>query len=88
MRQMRRRLRKTCEALAGAEAADIGRIKCPTLLVTGDEDAVAPPSAVRAMAERMPGARLTVLNRCGHWTTLERAADCAAALRGFYTGRF
>jgi len=31
---------------------------------------------------------MTVFNRCGHWTTLERAADCNAALRSFYTGRF
>jgi pimeloyl-ACP methyl ester carboxylesterase len=88
MRQAAEGYAKTCEALAAAEAVDLGRIKCPTLLVTGDEDVVAPPSAVRAMAERIAGARLTVLNRCGHWTTLERTVECAAALRSFYSGRF
>jgi pimeloyl-ACP methyl ester carboxylesterase len=73
--------------LAAAEAADVRRIACPTLLVTGDEDAVAAPSAVRAMAEQIGGARVVILNRCGHWATLERAAECSAALKEFLAGR-
>jgi 3-oxoadipate enol-lactonase len=39
------------------------------------------------MAERIPGARLIVLPRCGHWTTLERPAECTAALKEFYAAR-
>ena len=61
-------------------------ITCPVLLVTGDDDGVAPPQAVRAMAERLHGARNTrvvVLQRCGHWTPIERVAECQAELRGF-----
>ena len=88
MRQPAEGYAQSCEALAAAEPADIDRIKCPTLLATGDEDAIAPPSGVRAMSERIGGARMTVFNRCGHWTTLERAAECNAALRDFYSGRF
>ncbi len=76
-----------CEALAGAGAADIAQIRCRTLLVTGDEDAIAPPSNVRAMAQQIPGARVVVLNRCGHWNTLERAAEVTAELKDFYFGR-
>jgi pimeloyl-ACP methyl ester carboxylesterase len=87
MRQDAEGYAKTCEALAGAEAADVKCIACPTLLATGDEDAVASPSAVRAMAEQIGGARVLVLNRCGHWTTIERAADCSAALKEFLAGR-
>ena len=78
---------KTCEALAGAAAADVKRIACPTLLVTGDEDSVASPSNTRAMAEQINGARVIVLNRCGHWSTLERAPECSAALKEFLAGR-
>jgi pimeloyl-ACP methyl ester carboxylesterase len=88
MRQPAEGYAQSCEALAAAVPADIERIRCPTLLVTGDEDAIAPPTAVRAMSERIGGARMTVLNRCGHWTTLERAVECNAELRSFYTGRF
>ena len=31
--------------------------------------------------------RVVVLPRCGHWTTLERPAECIAALKEFYAGR-
>jgi len=74
---------RTCEALADAQAAPVERIEAPVLLVTGDEDGVAPPQAVRAMAERMKRARVVVLHRCGHWTPVERADDCARELRDF-----
>jgi len=84
MRQDAEGYARTCEALAAAEAADAARIACPTLLVAGDEDAVASASGARALAERIAGARVQVLGRCGHWTTLERAAECTAALKEFY----
>ena len=38
---------RSAEALAEAVAADPARINCPVLLVTGDQDAVAPPQSVR-----------------------------------------
>jgi pimeloyl-ACP methyl ester carboxylesterase len=72
---------RTCEALADAQPAAVDRIQAPVLLVTGDEDTVAPPQAVRAMAERLHAAasvRTVVLPRCGHWAPLERPQDCAA----------
>ena len=66
----------TCEALAEAQAADVAAIACPVLLVGGDEDPVAPAQGVRAIASRMPAARVEVLARCGHWLTAERASEC------------
>jgi pimeloyl-ACP methyl ester carboxylesterase len=87
MRQDAEGYAKNCEALAAAQPADTARIACPVLLVTGDEDGVAPPSNVRAMAQQIKGARVTVLNRCGHWTTLERSAECNTALKEFLAGR-
>ncbi len=77
----------TCEALASAQAADVARIACPTLLVTGDEDAIAPAGGARAMAERIPGARVVVLPKCGHWTTFERWREVTDALLEFFTRR-
>jgi pimeloyl-ACP methyl ester carboxylesterase len=78
---------RNCEALADAKAAAVERIEAGTLLVTGDEDTVAPPQAVRAMAERLTnakgGVRTVVLTRCGHWTPLERSDECMRELRGF-----
>jgi pimeloyl-ACP methyl ester carboxylesterase len=74
---------RTCEALADAQAADVGQIAAPALLVTGDEDPIAPAQALRAMGSKMQHARVEILPRCGHWTTFERPAECAALLRDF-----
>jgi 3-oxoadipate enol-lactonase len=80
MRQEPEAYARSCEALAGAQPAAVERIACPTLLVTGDEDGVAPPQAVRLMAEKIVGARVVVLPRCGHWTPVERPEECQRAL--------
>jgi 3-oxoadipate enol-lactonase len=90
MRQDGQAYARLCEALADAVPAGVEAIACPVLLVTGDEDGVAPPQAVRAMAERLHGARSTrvvVLPRCGHWTPIERVAECQAELRDFLTSQ-
>jgi pimeloyl-ACP methyl ester carboxylesterase len=84
MRQSPEGYAQSCEALAGAQAAEIEKIAVPTLLVTGDEDGVGQPAAVKAMGERIAGSRVTVLAGCGHWTTFEKPAECAQELKGFY----
>jgi pimeloyl-ACP methyl ester carboxylesterase len=89
MRQDPEGYARSCEALAATVPAAVERIEAPVLLVTGDEDVVAPPQAVRAMAERLGaarGVRTVILPRCGHWTPVERAEDCARELRQFLAG--
>jgi len=86
MRQDGEAYARSCEALAGAQPAAVERIEAPVLLVTGDEDGVAPPQSVRAMADKLHGARRTrvvVLPRCGHWTPIERPEECQRELREF-----
>jgi 3-oxoadipate enol-lactonase len=86
MRQEGEAYARSCEALATAQPAAIERIEAPVLLVTGDEDGVAPPQAVRALADRLHAARskrVVVLPRCGHWTPIERPDDCRRELREF-----
>lgn len=86
MRQDAEGYARNCEALAAAQPAAVERITAPTMLVTGDEDIVAPPQSVRAMAERFVQAaslRSVVLSRCGHWTPIERSEECARELRAF-----
>ena len=90
MRQDPEGYARNCEALAECNPAAVERITAPTLLVTGDEDVVAPPQAVRAMAERLAQAkslRTVILNRCGHWTPIERPEDCARELRAFLSAQ-
>jgi len=75
---------RSCEALAAAQPADVTRIACPTLLVTGDADAVAPPQSVRMMGEKIAGSRVEVLRGCGHWTPVEKPEECSDLLRRFH----
>ena len=87
MRQEPEAYARSCEALANAQPAAVDRIACPTLLVTGDEDGVAPPQAVRLMAEKIVGARVLVLPRCGHWTPVEKPDECQRALTEFLSSQ-
>ena len=83
MRQDPEGYARSCEALAEMGPADTSRIECPTLLVTGDEDVVAPPQAVRMLGERIAGSRVEVLRGCGHWTPVEKPEECTGLLKRF-----
>ena len=90
MRQDAEAYARNCEALADALPARMEDIITPVLLVTGDEDGVAPPQAVRTMAEKLHRARSTrvvVLPRCGHWTPIERPSECQTELRDFLSAQ-
>lgn len=84
MRQPSGDYAQSCRALAGAQSADLEGISVPTLLVTGDQDGVAPPAAVTAMKERIAGSQMVVLDGCGHWTTFEKPHECVKHLKNFY----
>lgn len=85
MRQPAEGYARTCEALAAARAAPASAIRRPTLLLTGADDPIAPPSIARALAERIEGARAEILPRCGHWAGIERSREVNAALASFYS---
>jgi 3-oxoadipate enol-lactonase len=87
MRQDPEGYARSCEALAEMQPADTSRIDCPALLVTGDEDVVAPPQAVRMMRERIVGSRVEVLRGCGHWTPVEKPEECVDLLKRFLLER-
>ena len=80
MRQDPEGFAQSCEALAAATGADLRFLRCPTLVVTGDEDAIAPPTAAQAIADKVKGSKINVLEHCGHWTPFERPRDCARLL--------
>ncbi|MDB5785986.1 alpha/beta fold hydrolase [Caballeronia mineralivorans] len=84
MRQSPEGYAQSCEALAGAQAAEVEQIKVPTLLVTGDQDGVGKPDAVKAMGDRIAGSKVVVFSGCGHWTTFEKPQESAAELKSFY----
>jgi pimeloyl-ACP methyl ester carboxylesterase len=55
-------------------------IKCPTLVLTGDQDNSVPNSQSVEMANGIPGAKLVILPDCGHLPQLEMPQATADAL--------
>ena len=77
------------EAFVRQQTAIIGRpdsrpalawIKCPTLVLSGDEDNTIPNSLSKEMADGIPGAKLTILSDCGHMPQPERPQATGEAL--------
>ena len=77
------------EAFIRQQMAVIGRpdsrptlawIKCPTLVLTGDQDNTIPNSLSMEMSSGIPGAKLVVLANCGHLPQVEQPQATADAL--------
>jgi pimeloyl-ACP methyl ester carboxylesterase len=56
-------------------------IHCPTLVLCGRQDALTPLARHEEIAAGIAGARLEVIEDCGHLSTLEKPAEVNAALR-------
>jgi pimeloyl-ACP methyl ester carboxylesterase len=61
--------------------AVLGKVHCPTLLLTGREDGWSPPALHEEMRARIEGSHLVVVPDCGHMSMLERPAEVSAAMR-------
>lgn len=61
--------------------ADLARIACPTLVLGGRQDRMTPPALHDEMAAEIPGARLVVVEDCGHLAPLEQPHAVSAVLR-------
>jgi pimeloyl-ACP methyl ester carboxylesterase len=79
-------------AFARQERAILGRpdsrpllpsIRCPTLVLVGDDDRITPRPKAEEMAAGIEGASLVVIPACGHLSALERPDEVNDALRGW-----
>ena len=61
--------------------SSLGAIHCPTLVVVGNEDALTPVSAARTIADGIVGAKLDIVQDCGHLSPMERPGALTEALR-------
>lgn len=65
---------------------DLRKIRVPTLILCGGQDAITPVDMHEEMAAIVPGSKLAVLEECGHLSTLERPDAVNAALRDWLAG--
>lgn len=56
-------------------------IRCPTLVLCGRQDVLTPPALSQEIAAGIRGARLALIERCGHLSCLEQPEAVNAALR-------
>jgi pimeloyl-ACP methyl ester carboxylesterase len=60
---------------------DLAAIAAPTLVIVGREDVLTPPAAAEEIVAGIPGARLAVIEECGHLATMERPQAVTALMR-------
>jgi pimeloyl-ACP methyl ester carboxylesterase len=59
----------------------LSSIHCPTLVLCGREDVWSPVAQHEEIAGLIPGAKLTLIEKCGHMSPVEQPEAVAAALR-------
>jgi pimeloyl-ACP methyl ester carboxylesterase len=59
------------------------RIKRPSLIVWGEDDKVMPSAYAGLWHERLPGARLAMIEKCGHVPQVEKLKETIDPLRDF-----
>jgi 3-oxoadipate enol-lactonase len=65
----------------------LSSIRCPTLIVVGEEDTLTPPQISRDMHNAIPGSELVVVPAAGHLTSLERPEAFNQAVAAFLRHR-
>ena len=89
-------LSNSSDAIAGAIAALRSRqdstsllasVRCPTLIIVGEEDTLTPPQLSRDMHRAIAGSELVVVPGAGHLTSLEQPSPFNEALARFLDHR-
>ncbi len=78
------------DAFSRQQRAIIGRIdsrpflpqiKCPTLVLCGREDVITPIEVHQELVTAIPNSSLTIIEECGHLSTLDKPRHVAEALK-------
>jgi pimeloyl-ACP methyl ester carboxylesterase len=64
-------------------ALELARIRCPTLILVGNEDVATPLDKARKIQSEILNSRLEVIAGAGHSSTIEQPEAVTALLSGF-----
>ena len=69
-------------ALLGRRDAtpELAALKCPTMIMTGEEDSWSPPVQQREIASNLPDAMVRIVEGAGHMVTVERPEEVNHAI--------
>ena len=62
-------------------------LRCPTLVLHGEEDRLIPPANADILATRIPSARLVKLAKASHWLHTDQLDQTVTAVHGFLRGQ-
>ena len=75
---------RACQALAALDLSkETQKIRHPTLVMVGSQDATTPSALARRLAEGIPGAKFMELEGCGHCPQVEKPDAFVAAVEAF-----
>jgi 3-oxoadipate enol-lactonase len=63
--------------------ASLARIRCPTLVIVGRDDAISPPGEMRAIADAIPAAHFQEIADAGHLSAVEQPDRVSRAMVDF-----
>lgn len=76
-----------CAAAAAVRDADLvaddARIRCPTLVIVGDQDAATPPALAEIVRDAIAGAEFAVIKDASHIPCIEQPEALNALITGF-----
>ncbi len=73
-----------CQAIAKIDLLDrLHEIKCPVLIMVGDQDHGTPPEMARQIHQNLPGSELQIISSAAHISNIEQTAAFNQALLGF-----
>ena len=74
-----------CDAIAKVDVLErLPEIRCPALVIVGEEDHGTPVEAARKIHEALAGSELVVIRSAAHLSNVEQADDFNRALSAFY----
>jgi len=72
------------QAIAAIDVMDrLKEIKCPVLIMVGEEDHGTPPAAARQIQENLPGSELLIIASAAHFSNVEQPEVFNRAMLGF-----
>ena len=73
-----------CHAIARIDLTDrLKEIKCPTLVIVGEEDMGTPVAAAQAIHDNLPGSLLKIITSAAHLSNIEQAVSFNKLALGF-----
>ncbi|MCI3951421.1 MAG: Alpha/beta hydrolase fold, partial [Burkholderiales bacterium] len=73
-----------CEAIAKIDVTDrLKEIRCPALIIVGEQDMGTPPAMARAIHENLPGSELKIIPSAAHLSNIEQAQTFNDTVAGF-----